>query len=231
MNVGFIKSGFLALGVSAIAGNLLISCAALVSQGLPSNGQSMQGMDHTKGMHGIGDKNAASTNHSMSTSLGPVDADFDLRFIDGMTPHHEGAISMAKTAQQSKRPEIRKLAANIIASQQQEIQQMRQWRKAWYPKAGEAPTSWSPEQRRTITMNPQQMHSMSMHQDLGPLDDRFDLRFLNAMIPHHEGALEMAKTAQQSKRPEVRKLASSITASQQGEIQQMKQWRKSWYAQ
>jgi len=50
--------------------------------------------------------------------LGPADAEFDLRFIDAMTPHHQGAVEMAKEAQQkSKRPEIQKLAADIIQAQ------------------------------------------------------------------------------------------------------------------
>jgi uncharacterized protein (DUF305 family) len=44
----------------------------------------------------------------MNMDLGPKDANFDLRFIDGMTPHHEGAIAMAQEAlQKSKRPEIK----------------------------------------------------------------------------------------------------------------------------
>jgi len=35
-------------------------------------------------------------NHSTSMELGPADAEFDLRFIDAMTPHHQGAVEMAK---------------------------------------------------------------------------------------------------------------------------------------
>lgn len=50
-----------------------------------------------------------------------------------MIPHHESAVVMAKDAlQKSQRPEIRKLAQDIISSQQKEIEQMQQWRKAWY---------------------------------------------------------------------------------------------------
>jgi len=58
------------------------------------------------------------------------------------------------------------------------------------------------------------------------------LRFMNAMIPHHEGAIAMAKDAlQKSKRPEVKQLAQEIVTSQQKEVDQMKQWRKAWYNQ
>ena len=75
-----------------------------------------------------------------------------------------------------------------------------------------------------------QMQSMMMSQNLGAADADFDLRFINAMIPHHESAITMAQDAlSKSKRPEIKKLAQSIIDSQQAEINQMKQWRKAWY--
>jgi uncharacterized protein (DUF305 family) len=59
---------------------------------------------------------------------------FDLRFIDSMIPHHEGAIIMAEQAlAEAEHPEIRQLAEQIIAAQRAEIEQMQQWRAAWYP--------------------------------------------------------------------------------------------------
>ncbi|MGB8690929.1 MAG: DUF305 domain-containing protein, partial [Microcoleus sp.] len=81
-------------------------------------------------------------------------------------------------------------------------------------------------------MTPEQMQNMMMSMDLGAADAQFDLRFLNAMIPHHEGALVMAEDAlKKSKRPEMKKLSQEILASQKQEIQQMKEWRKTWYKQ
>jgi uncharacterized protein (DUF305 family) len=69
-----------------------------------------------------------------------------------------------------------------------------------------------------------------MSGDLGAADDQFDLRFLNAMIPHHQGAVTMAQQAlEKSDRPEVKKLAQDIVDSQQKEIDQMNQWKKAWY--
>jgi uncharacterized protein (DUF305 family) len=71
----------------------------------------------------------------MDMDLGAGDAEFDLRFINAMIPHHEGAVTMAQDAlSKSKRPEIKKLAQSIITSQQKEIEQMKQWRQAWYKK-------------------------------------------------------------------------------------------------
>lgn len=69
----------------------------------------------------------------MDMDLGSADADFDKRFVDAMIPHHEGAVVMANDVlQKSNRPEVLQLARNIITSQQAEIEQMQQWRKAWY---------------------------------------------------------------------------------------------------
>ncbi len=59
--------------------------------------------------------------------------DFDATFIEQMIPHHQGAVEMAQLAlTSSKRPEIIKLANDIIASQQKEIEQMRSWQRAWF---------------------------------------------------------------------------------------------------
>ena len=70
-------------------------------------------------------------NHSMAMDLGPADAEYDLRFIDAMRLHHQGAIAMAQDARQkSQRPEIKELAREIATSQQTEIDQMKQWRQA-----------------------------------------------------------------------------------------------------
>ncbi|OWY66624.1 DUF305 domain-containing protein [cyanobacterium TDX16] len=170
---------------------------------------------------------------NMSMDLGPADANYDLRFIDAMRMHHQGAIEMAKEAQQkSKRPEIKKLADNIITAQNREIGQMKQWRQAWYPKAGKQMMAYHSQMGHMMPMSSDQMQGMMMSMDLGAADSQFDLRFINAMIPHHEGAVTMAQDAlKKSQRPEIKQLAKNIISDQQKEIAQMKQWRKAWYNQ
>lgn len=170
-------------------------------------------------------------NHAMD--LGPADATYDLRFIDAMVIHHQGAVMMAEAAlEHSQRPEIRQLAEAIIAAQAQEIDQMQQWRKAWYPDASAEPVMYHAAMKHDMAMSEAMAATMRMDVDLGTADDEFDLRFLNAMIPHHEGALVMAKDLQtNSTRPEMQTLAEAILTSQQSEIDQMQQWRQDWYDQ
>lgn len=185
----------------------------------------MQTMNHNTMQHG------GRMDHS-SMDLGPADADYDLRFIDAMIPHHEGAIAMAKEVlEKSKRPELQKLAKDIMAAQAQEIAQMKAWRKQWYPKASNEPMMWHASAKHMMAMTPDYKQSMMMSLDLGAADAEFDRRFIEAMIPHHEGAVVMAKDLlQKSKRPELQTLGKEIIAAQQAEIQQMQAWKKSWYS-
>ncbi|WOD39172.1 DUF305 domain-containing protein [Nodosilinea sp. E11] len=169
--------------------------------------------------------------HAMN--LGPADATYDLRFIDGMIPHHEGAVVMAEAAlENSQRPEIRQLAEEIIAAQAVEIAQMQEWRAEWYPNAPAEPVMYHAEMNHDMPMSKDMIAAMRMDMDLGGADEEFDLRFINAMIPHHEGAVAMAEDLQgKSERPELLTLAEDIISSQQAEIDQMMQWRQEWYGQ
>ncbi len=58
--------------------------------------------------------------------------DFDSAFIAEMIVHHEGAVEMAKlSSERAKHTEIKGLSADIINSQEQEIERMKQWQKMW----------------------------------------------------------------------------------------------------
>jgi uncharacterized protein (DUF305 family) len=232
------KSSVLLLAFAAAVSSLSLlgACSAETqgqAQSAPTTAATpsgtMPGMDHGTMTNQPG--HGAGMNHGMD--LGPADANFDLRFIDAMIPHHQGAVVMAKDVlQKSKRPELQKLAQEIIKAQEQEIAQMQQWRKQWYAGMSDTPMAWHAPMGHMMMMSKEQRQSMMMTMDLGPGDAKFDLRFLNAMVPHHEGALVMAKDAlQKSKRPELQKLAKSILSSQEAEIKQMKQWHKAWYGQ
>ena len=190
---------------------------------VPSPTSSAKSTMHDMGsMHNMG---------NMAMDLGPADEHFDHRFIDAMIPHHQGAVVMAKEAQQkSTRPEIKKLADDIIKAQTKEISELETWRKQWYANVGNKPMAYNTKSGTMMEMNKDQINGMMMSQNLGAKDAEFDLRFINAMIPHHEGAVTMAQNAAtKSTRPEIKKLAQDIISSQQVEIKQMQQWKQDWY--
>ena len=72
---------------------------------------------------------------SMTDSLkGKTGDAFDQTFLREMIIHHQGAVAMAKQVlATSKRPELRKLADDIITAQIKEIDMMANWDKTWFP--------------------------------------------------------------------------------------------------
>ncbi|MGY2715589.1 hypothetical protein ACVWW8_000255 [Thermostichus sp. MS-CIW-22] len=97
--------------------------------------------------------------------------------------------------QKSRRREIRQLARAIGVAQSQEIKQMQDWRLSWYPLAPQEPVMWHEEMGHQMAMTPEMISAMRMDTDLGAADPEFDLRFLQAMIQHHEGGSSHPETA------------------------------------
>ena len=61
-------------------------------------------------------------------------------------------------------------------------------------------------------------------------DAPFDRQFIDMMVPHHEGAIAMARVAEaRGQHAEIKELAAAIVAAQDAEIRRMKAWRKAWY--
>lgn len=64
----------------------------------------------------------------------------------------------------------------------------------------------------------------------GKAGDEFDKAFLNEMIVHHQGAIEMANLAKiNANHQEIKQMANEIVNAQTKEIEQMKNWLNGWY--
>lgn len=235
-------TSFVALGIIPLASLSITACTSATSTQSSDTSnpdetiaaQSSPGESPAAQMeHGSMNGSMPMEHGSMSMDLGPADESFDLRFIDAMILHHQGAVVMAEEAlEKSNRSEVKELAQAIVDAQQQEIAQMQSWRQAWYPDAESEPVAFHAEMGHDMPMTKSMQDGMMMTGDLGAADDEFDLRFINAMIPHHEGAVVMAQEAlEKSNRPEVKELAQAIIDAQQPEIDQMTQWRQDWYGQ
>ena len=142
-------------------------------------------------------------------------APFDRAFIDSMVPHHRSAIQMAKIAKAEglSKPELVKIANDILRTQSAEIARMLSWRKAWYGSARLDPRG--PEDLG-IPLDQQGMHG-----NPGALRKAKDIdkAFAAMMIPHHEGAVTMSKLAlKRGTHGELKQLARQIIAAQSREI-------------
>jgi uncharacterized protein (DUF305 family) len=176
-------------------------------------GSGMQGMDH--GSMGMGSGGMA---REMVMENGKYS---DRAFIDAMVPHHQGAIDMAEVAlENAEHEEIRSLAEDIVSAQEAEIEELKSIKEEEFG-TSEVPMEMSSQQM--------QMMGMMSPQELAKKDP-FDKAFINAMIPHHQSAIEMAEVAyEKSENPEIKELAGNIMSDQQREIEQLLQWREAWY--
>jgi len=145
----------------------------------------------------------------------------DRAFVGDMVPHHSSAVDMAKVAQRrGQRPEIKMLANEIIASQSQEIGEMNKAKAALEKDDVKA-------EKLAV---PTDMAGMDM--DTGSLETAkpFDRAFIDMMIPHHQGAIRMARAElDKGASDELKTLADEIIAAQTKEIKEMNAWRTKWF--
>ena len=156
--------------------------------------------------------------HGSGSSMMDSAALDEQAFLEQMVPHHESAIEMATVAlEKAERPEVRRLAQQMITAQESEIADMKEWHREWF--GGELVPSTT---------------GSHAHVDMTELEQatgaEFDRAFLRMMIPHHASAIAMAENVMMgSPREELSTLTDEIIAAQAKEIGQMQQWRETWF--
>jgi uncharacterized protein (DUF305 family) len=149
-----------------------------------------------------------------SSSELPADVDnADVMFTTMMIPHHEQAIEMADLIldEDGIDAEVVALAETIKAAQGPEIELMESWLDEWGTGMGDRGG-----------MGDGMMSDTDMDALEGATGDEASRLFLEQMIEHHEGAIDMAQTeVDNGENPDVISLAESIIQSQTAEIATM----------
>jgi uncharacterized protein (DUF305 family) len=174
-----------------------------------------------------GDRAAIERARADSARLPYVEA--DVHFMSGMISHHAQAIAMARLAPTHKAdPAVQRLAARIINAQSDEIAIMQQW-LADREKPVPAPDPVGMKMNMGGTQHVHLMPGMLTPEQMKQLDaargKEFDRLFLQLMIQHHQGAVEMVKTLfgtpGAGQNESVFKLASDVNVDQITEIARM----------
>jgi uncharacterized protein (DUF305 family) len=179
----------------------------------------MAGAKHMTPMHQAYNDSMVKMHDEMMVGMEYNDP--DAAFAKGMLGHHIGAVDMAEIQlKYGTDKEMRQLAQDIIDAQQAEIEQMQAW-LASYPDAAEA----TPDTKAMQQAYADGMDAMHDEMMAGIADPNPDMAFARGMLPHHVGAVDMAKVQlKYGKDAEMRKLAQAVIDAQQSEIEQMQNW-------
>ncbi len=174
---------------------------------------------------------AASGGAATATAAGSAT---DVAFAQSMIPHHQQAVEMADLAldpQSDASPQVKALAKQIKAAQDPEIQQMSAWLAQWgastaMPSASGDAGDMAGMDHSGHDMGGITMSGMMTAEDMAKLSSAsgktFDTLWLQMMIAHHEGAVQMAEQVKaDSGNPQVTALADSVIAGQTQEIETM----------
>lgn len=158
----------------------------------------------------------------------PAEASIDVGFARDMSTHHAQAVTMAGIARdRSTDDAVRTLAFDVETSQNQQIGVMLGWLQVWdRPVNGTAePMAWMTDHEMSM-MNGNLMPGMATSEELDALraatGEDLDVLFLQLMIRHHRGGVEMARyAADHAQTAPVRRLAQSMANAQAAEVATM----------
>lgn len=138
----------------------------------------------------------------------------DVTFVKRSIPHHQQGLEMAKTAlDRAARPEVKQFAQHVVDSQSPEMDTLTEMLRSW----GEDPSGEMSEQMPGVMSDEDMQHLRAAS------GEEFDRLFLEHMIAHHRGAIEMAEHAlSHGESSQVKDFASTTVEEQGADIEQMR---------
>lgn len=212
------------IAILVVAGALVVG--PVLNDAFSNNKDGMSNTDHSKtDMSASGNSLVQKASVDYKEYVALQGDYYDKAFIANMIIHHEGAVNMAEVALAgAKRQEIKDMAIDIISAQTGEITQMQQWQKDW----GYVSSS-SDKMEDDGSMSMPSHMAMLMDELKNKTGDDFDKSFVEQMIMHHQGAINMAAPGEvNAKHQEVKDLTKAVLSAQSKEIRQMKQWQEEW---
>jgi uncharacterized protein (DUF305 family) len=155
---------------------------------------------------------------------------FDHAFLNAMIEHHKAGEDAAKIAlERAEHPELKAAAQDMITTDLAHIEKLKELRQRWYGPEG-APAAVMPKDENAELPGTATTKDMAQSLDELKKAQPFDRAFIDAMIPHHQGAIDMATAAEEkAAQPETKALAAIIVRDESKAIDQMKTWRDAWY--
>ncbi|GAA2287375.1 lipoprotein [Streptomyces ruber] len=206
-----------ALAAAATAATVLAACG--------SSSQSTASSPSGRSTHDAGAPTPAAPSATGSAAHAGHNAQ-DVSFAQAMIPHHRQAVAMADlAATRAQSQQVKDLAERIKQAQGPEITTMSGWLESWgekVPDDGPAGMESMPGMGKDHSAMPGMMSHADMQKMTGLSGEAFDTAFLQMMIRHHQGAVEMAKAEQaEGAYGPCTRMAKSIVTSQSAEITEM----------
>ncbi|SDF24579.1 Uncharacterized conserved protein, DUF305 family [Blastococcus aurantiacus] len=171
---------------------------------------------------GAGSASSSQPSDSTSASAETEHNDADIAFASGMVPHHKGAIEMAQLAAgRAADPRVLDLASRIEAAQGPEIDTLNGWLAEWGAATDSGMDHGSMDHESADSGH---MGGMDMAALMDATGAEFDRLFLEEMVVHHRGAVDMAEAElAEGRNSEALAMAETIRDTQVGEIAAMEQ--------
>lgn len=137
-------------------------------------------------------------------------------FLESMIPHHQEAVDTSLLIlSQAQNTELKQFAQQVVEAQTKEITQMKEWLRLWY----------STEYKPNSTYEPMMTNLTEFK------NTEQEKAYIEGMIRHHQGAIEMAKKVLTlNPRSEIKQMAQGIISAQESEVNILQQWLEKKYS-